>query len=104
MPRSALRPLSADLQSEIETGRIAYVADLVGQARCLYYDVPEESLREIRGLIAFRSKLKKQEHALRMRLRNNLFAQYFPELDQIYIRAGQPDDIPLKVLPVGVVA
>ena len=26
MPRSALRPLNADLQPEIETGRIAYVA------------------------------------------------------------------------------
>jgi transposase len=75
----------------------ANVADLVGQGRCLYYDVPEESLRELRGLIAFRSKLKKQEHALRMRLRNNLFAQYFPELDRIYIRAGQPDDMVLSI-------
>jgi len=75
----------------------ANVADLVGQGRCLYYDIPEEGLRELRGLIAFRSKLKKQEHALRMRLRNNLFAQYFPELDRIYIRAGQPDDMVLSI-------
>lgn len=75
----------------------ANVADLVGQGRCLYYDIPEESLRELRGLIAFRTKLKKQEHALRMRLRNNLFAQYFPELDRIYIRAGQPDDMVLSI-------
>ncbi len=75
----------------------ANVADLVGQGRCLYYDVPKESLRELRGLIAYRSKLKKQEHALRMRLRNNLFAQYFPELDRIYIRAGQPDDMVLSI-------
>ncbi len=75
----------------------ANVADLVGQGRCLYYDIPEESLRELRVLIAFRSKLKKQEHALRMRLRNNLFAQYFPELDRLYIRAGQPDDMVLSI-------
>lgn len=75
----------------------ANVADLVGQGRCLYYDVPEESLRELRSLIAFRIRLKKQEHALRMRLRNNVFAQYFPELDKLYIRAGQPDDLVLSI-------
>jgi transposase len=75
----------------------ANVADLVGQGRCLYYDVPEESLRELRSLIAFRSRLKKEEHALRMRLRNNVFAQYFPELDKLYIRAGQSDDLVLSI-------
>lgn len=75
----------------------ANVADLVGQGRCLYYDVPEESLRELRSLIAFRIRLKKQEHALRMRLRNNVFAQYFPELDKLYIKAGQPDDLVLSI-------
>jgi transposase len=75
----------------------ANVADLVGQGRCLYYDVPQESLRELRSLIAFRIRLKKEEHALRMRLRNNVFAQYFPELDKLYIRAGQPDDLVLSI-------
>jgi transposase len=75
----------------------ANVADLVGQGRCLYYDVPEVSLRELRSLIAYRIKLKKQEHALRMRLRNNLFAQYFPELDRLYMKTGQPDDMVLSI-------
>lgn len=75
----------------------ANVADLVGQGRCLYYDVPEESLLELRSLIAFRIRLKKGEHALRMRLRNNVFAQYFPELDKLYIKAGQPDDLILSI-------
>lgn len=75
----------------------ANVADLVGQSRCLYYDLPPENLRELRSLIAFRSRLKKEEHALRMRLRNNLFAQFFPELDQICIKAGQPDDLILSI-------
>lgn len=75
----------------------ANVADLVGQGRCLYYDVPEESLRELRSLIGFRIRLKKEEHALRMRLRNNVFAQYFPELDKLYIKAGQPDDLVLAI-------
>jgi transposase len=74
----------------------ANVADLVGQGRCLYYDVPEERLRELRSLLAFRIRLKKQEHAMRMRLRNNVFAQYFPELDR-HMRAGQPDDLILSI-------
>jgi len=75
----------------------ANVADLVGQSRCLFYDLPIENLRELRSLIAFRSRLKKEEHALRMRLRNNLFAQFFPELDQICLKAGQPDDLILSI-------
>jgi transposase len=75
----------------------ANVADLVGQGRCLYYDVPEENLRALRSLIGYRIRLKKEEHALRMRLRNNVFAQYFPELDKLYIRAGQPDDVVLSI-------
>lgn len=75
----------------------ANVADLVGQGRCLYYDIPEESLRELRSLIAFRTRLKKEEHALRMRLRNNVFAQYFPELDKLTIHPSQPNDVVLSI-------
>jgi len=75
----------------------ANVADLIGQGRCLYYDVPQESLRELRSLIAFRARLKREEHALRMRLRNNVFAQYFPELDMLCTRARQMDDLVLSV-------
>lgn len=75
----------------------ANVADLVGQSRCLFYDLPQENLRELRSLIGFRIKLKKEEHALKMRLRNNVFAQFFPELDQLYIKAGQPDDLILSI-------
>ncbi len=69
----------------------ANVADLVGQGRCLYYDVPEENLQRLRSLIRFRFKLKKQEHSIWLRLRNNMFARYFPELEGLYIRAGMPD-------------
>lgn len=75
----------------------ANVADLVGQGRCLYYDIPTENLRELRSLIGFRSRLKKEEHALRMRLRNNLFAQYFPELDSIPIHSGEPNDVAVSI-------
>jgi len=56
----------------------ANIADLVGQGRCLYYDIPDADLRELRGLLSYRIKLKRLEHGLRMRIRNNVFAQYFP--------------------------
>ena len=75
----------------------ANVADLVGQGRCLYYDLPEERLRELRSLISFRTRLKKEEHSLRMRLRNNVLAQYFPELDKLFIHAGAPDALVLAI-------
>jgi transposase len=32
-----------------------------------------------------------------MGLRNNVFAQYFPELEKLYLRAGQPDDLILSI-------
>ncbi len=75
----------------------ANVADLVGQGRCLYYDIPQESLQELRNLIGFRSRLKKEEHALRMRLRNNILAQYFPELDNIAFNSGEPTDMVVSI-------
>jgi len=72
-----------------DTKDAANVADLVGQGRCQYYDLAEDSLRELRSLLAYRAKLKKQEHALRMRIRNSLLAQYFPELDKQMSQGGQ---------------
>lgn len=75
----------------------ANIADLVGQGRCLYYDVPEEHLQKLRSLIAFRTRLKRQEHALWIRLRNNIFAQYFPEMEGRYIRSGETDDYVLAI-------
>jgi len=75
----------------------ANIADLVGQGRCLYYDSPDENLRELRSLIAYRARLKKEEHALRMRLRNNVFAQFFPELDKMCPKGGESDDLVLSI-------
>ena len=62
----------------------ANVADLVSQGKCLYYDYPSSSINELRQLLSLRRRLKKEEHSLRMRIRNNLLAQYFPELDRFY--------------------
>jgi len=77
----------------------ANVADLVGQGRCLFADFPEEDLRELRTLVRVRGRLKKQEHALRMRVRNNLVAQYFPELAAGYAQgSGANDTVVLAVV------
>jgi len=62
----------------------ANVADLVSRGRCLYYDYPSSSINELRQSLSLRRRLKKEEHSLRMRIRNNLLAQYFPELDCFY--------------------
>ncbi|HJX31402.1 MAG TPA: IS110 family transposase [Thermodesulfobacteriota bacterium] len=60
----------------------ANVADLISQGKCLFYDYPEEGLRELRSLISLKRRLKKYEHGCKARIRNHLIAQYFPELDR----------------------
>jgi transposase len=60
----------------------ANVADLISQGKFLYYDLPEPPLRELRNLLSFKKKLKRYEHSIRMRIRNHLVSQFFPELDK----------------------
>ena len=67
-----------------DTKDAANIADLVSRRRCLYYDSPPPSIIELRSLLSLRRRLKREEHSLRMRIRNNLLAQYFPELDRFY--------------------
>jgi transposase len=67
-----------------DTKDAANVADLVSRGRCLFYDVPLQQIVELRALLSLRRRLKREEHSLRMRIRNGLLAQYFPELDRFY--------------------
>jgi len=67
-----------------DTKDAANIADLVSRGKSLYYDCPTQSIIEIRALLSLRRRLKKEEHSLRMRIRNNLLALYFPELDRFY--------------------
>ena len=62
----------------------ANVADLISQGKCQYYDYPSKSLRDLRDLLSLKRKLKKQEHGIRVRIRNHLLAQYFPEFDRYF--------------------
>src|SRR4030043_2193091 len=66
----------------------ANVACLISQGKCLYYDYPRAALRGLRGLLSLKRRLKKQEHGYRVRIRNHLIAQYFPEMDREYERLG----------------
>jgi transposase len=71
-----------------DTKDSANVADLISQGKCLYYEYPEMRLRDLRSLLSLKRKLKKQEHGYRVRIRNHLLAQYFPELDRY---SGRPE-------------
>jgi transposase len=59
----------------------ANVADLISQGKCLFYEYPVMGIRDLRELLSLKRKLRKQEHSHRVRIRNQLIAQYFPELD-----------------------
>ena len=72
-----------------DTKDAANVADLVSRGRCHFYDLPDINLRDIRSLLSLRKRLKKQEHRLITRIRNNLVAQYFPELDRAWYSCQQ---------------
>jgi transposase len=65
-----------------DTKDSANVADLVAQGKCMYYDYPEEAIRDIRSLLSFKKRLKKEEQAMQVRIRNQLLAQYFPKMDR----------------------
>jgi transposase len=65
----------------------ANVADLISQGKCLYYEYPSAELRGLRGLLSLKRRLKKQEQGNRVRIRNHLIAQYFPEMDSHYGRS-----------------
>jgi transposase len=67
-----------------DTKDAANIADLVSQGKCQFYEYPEMALRDLRGLLSFKRKLKKQEHSYRTRIRNHLLAQYFPEMDRFF--------------------
>lgn len=65
----------------------ANIADLISQGKCQYYEYPSEGLRDLRNLLSLKRRLKRQEHGMRVRIRNHLIAQYYPEMDGYYGRS-----------------
>lgn len=76
------RPLLDGRWDKHDTKDSANVADLISQGKCLYYEYPDQNIRDLRSLISLKRRLKKEEHGLRVRIRNQLLAQYFPEMDR----------------------
>lgn len=72
-----------------DTKDAANVADLASRGRCQYYDRPSEKIIELRDLLSLRRRLKKDEHGIRVRIRNTVLAKYFPELDRFFIGSGE---------------
>ena len=60
----------------------ANAADLTSRGKCQFYDLPDKDIIVVRNLLAVRKQLKKEEHRLRMRIRNGLLAKHFPEMDR----------------------
>lgn len=67
-----------------DTKDSANVADLIAQGKCQFFEMPDARLVELRNLLSLRRRLKKDEHALRMQIRNGLVCKYFPELDRYW--------------------
>jgi transposase len=64
----------------------ANVADLISQGKFQYYDYPPLDMRDLRNLLSLKRKMKKLEHSIKVRIRNNLIAQYFPEFDSYFAK------------------
>ncbi len=65
-----------------DTKDSANAADLICQGKFLYYEYPDPKMQDLRNLLSIKKRLKKEEHGLRVRIRNQLLAQYFPEMDR----------------------
>jgi transposase len=68
----------------------ANVADLITQGKCLFYELPSLDLRELRSLLSLKRRFKKSEQTYRVRIRNHLIAQYFPEIDPYFGNSEGP--------------
>ena len=72
-----------------DTKDAAVIADLISQGKFLFYEYASMPIRDLRNLLSLKRRLKKQEHSYKVRIRNNLLAQYFPELDKYYRNWGK---------------
>jgi transposase len=72
-----------------DTKDAAVIADLISQGKFLFYEYPSMPLRDLRNLLSLKRRLKRQEHGQKVRIRNHLLAQYFPELDVYYGNWGK---------------
>jgi len=75
-----------------DTKDSANIADLISQGKCQFYEYPDINIRELRNQLSLKKRFKKQEHGLKVRIRNNLLARYFPEMDR-YFKSHMPENL-----------
>jgi len=72
--------------------RDAYnVVDLMRQGKIQFYRDSKNNALEMRGYLSIHRRLTKNKTALKTRVRNNIWACYFPEADTIFANADDPD-------------
>lgn len=59
------------------------ITDLVSQGK-MYYQKEDQQTESLKSLLKTRDRLTKRLSSIRVRLRNNHFARYFPEFDSYY--------------------
>jgi len=67
-----------------DTKDSANVADLMAQGKCQFFEKPSAELTALRSLLSLRKRLKRDEHSLRMQIRNGLLVRHFPEMDRLW--------------------
>ena len=72
-----------------DTKDAAVIADLISHGKFLFYEYASMPIRDLRNLLSLKRRFKKQEHGYKVRIRNSLLAQYFPELDKYYRNCGK---------------
>ena len=67
-----------------DTKDSANVADLMAQGKCQFFEKPSAELTALRSLLSLRKRLKRDEHSVRMQIRNGLLVRHFPEMDRLW--------------------
>lgn len=76
--------------------RDAYnVVDLMRQGKILFYRDKDGQASDMRGYLSIHRRLTKAKTALKARVRNNIWACYFPELDDLFSNVEEPDALHL---------
>ena len=69
------------------------IADMMKQGKILYYDATIDNSKRIKDLAKLRKKLSKKLASLKVMVRNNIFAKFFPEIDSVYKEIDCPEII-----------
>ncbi len=93
--------LSLDGRWDKNDTRDAFNAsDMISQGKFQFYSLPRDTISGIRQLLALRRRLIKSLNAFKARVRNNLLAIAFPELEKIYKDIDHPELLTiLRLIP-----